>query len=33
MDDVANRELFYGPTCTLRTDDRVTVQRNSLMAE
>ena len=33
MDDVANREFFFGPTCTLCTDDRVTIQRNSLMTE
>jgi hypothetical protein len=33
MDDVANREYFYGATCTLCTDDRLTVQRNSLMTQ
>ena len=33
MDDVDNRAYFYGPTCTLCTDDRVTVQRNSLMTQ
>jgi hypothetical protein len=33
MDDAANRQFFFGPSCTLCTDDRVTVQRNPLMTE
>jgi hypothetical protein len=33
MDDQANRQFFFGPTCTLCGDDRVTVQRNSLMTQ
>jgi hypothetical protein len=32
MDDVANRQFFFGADCTLCTDARVTVQRNGLMA-
>jgi hypothetical protein len=31
MDDTANRAYFYGAGCKLCTDNRVTVQRNSLM--
>jgi hypothetical protein len=31
MDDQANRQFFFGPTCTLCTDNRVTIQRNPLM--
>lgn len=31
MDDTANRQFFYGDGCTLCTDNRVTVTRNSLM--
>ena len=33
MDDTANRKYFYGTSCTLCTDSRVTVQRNSLMTQ
>jgi len=33
MDDTANRKYFYGASCTLCTDSRVTVQRNSLMTQ
>jgi hypothetical protein len=31
MGDEANRQFFFGPNCTLCTDNRVTVQRNALM--
>jgi len=31
MGDTANRKYFFGPSCTLCTDSRVTVERNSLM--
>jgi hypothetical protein len=31
MDDTANRAYFYGSTCKLCTDNRVMVERNSLM--
>jgi len=31
MDDTANRKYFFGPSCTLCSDSRVTVDRNSLM--
>jgi hypothetical protein len=31
MDDTANRSYFYGSGCKLCTDNRVTVERNSLM--
>jgi hypothetical protein len=31
MDDQDNRQFFFGPSCTLCTDTRVTVQRNPLM--
>jgi hypothetical protein len=31
MGDTANRKYFYGSSCTLCTDSRVTVQKNSLM--
>jgi hypothetical protein len=31
MDDEANRQFFFGPTCTLCTDNRVTLQRNALV--
>jgi hypothetical protein len=31
MDDTANREYFWGDNCKLCTDNRVTVERNSLM--
>ena len=33
MDDEANRQFFFGPTCALCTDSRVTIQQNSLMAQ
>ena len=33
MDDQANRQFFFGPSCTLCTDGRVTVQRNGLMTQ
>ena len=33
MGDTANRKYFYGTSCTLCTDSRVTVQRNSLMTQ
>lgn len=33
MDDQANRQFFFGPTCALCTDNRVTIQRNGLMTE
>jgi hypothetical protein len=33
MDDTANRKYFYGTSCTLCTDSRVTVTRNSLMTQ
>ena len=33
MGDTANRKYFYGASCTLCTDSRVTVQRNSLMTQ
>jgi hypothetical protein len=31
MDDVANRQFFFGPDCALCTDDRVAIERNGLM--
>ena len=31
MDDVANRRFFFGEDCALCTDNRVTIERNSLM--
>jgi hypothetical protein len=31
MSDTANRKYFFGPDCTLCTDNRVMVQRNELM--
>jgi hypothetical protein len=31
MGDTANRKYFFGPSCTLCSDSRVTVDRNSLM--
>lgn len=31
MDDTANRQYFYGASCTFCSDSRVTVMRNSLM--
>jgi hypothetical protein len=31
MDDEDNRQLFFGPSCTLCTDSRVAVERNGLM--
>ncbi len=31
MGDTGNRKYFFGPSCTLCTDSRVTVDRNSLM--
>jgi len=31
MGDQANRQFFFGPTCTLCGDNRVTVERNPLM--
>ena len=33
MGDTANRKYFFGTSCTLCTDSRVTVQRNSLMTQ
>jgi hypothetical protein len=33
MDDVDNRQFFFGPSCTLCTDNRVAVERNGLMNE
>jgi hypothetical protein len=33
MGDTANRKYFYGSSCTLCTDNRVTVKRNSLMTQ
>lgn len=33
MGDTANRKYFYGTSCTLCTDSRVTVTRNSLMTQ
>jgi len=33
MGDTANRKYFFGSSCTLCTDSRVTVQRNSLMTQ
>lgn len=33
MNDSANRQYFYGSPCTLCTDSRVTVQRNSLVTQ
>ena len=33
MNDTANRKYFYGNACTLCTDNRVTVQRNSLLTQ
>lgn len=33
MDDTANRAYFYGSSCKLCTDSRVTVERNSLMTQ
>ena len=33
MGDTANRKYFYGTSCTLCTDSRVTVLRNSLMTQ
>jgi hypothetical protein len=33
MNDTANRKYFYGSTCTLCTDSRVTVTRNSLLTQ
>jgi len=32
MGDTANRKYFYGTNCTLCTDNRVTVMKNSLLA-
>jgi len=32
MGDTANRKYFYGASCTLCTDNRVTVMRNSLLS-
>jgi hypothetical protein len=31
MDDVDNRQFFFGPDCALCTDDRVAIERNGLM--
>ena len=31
MGDTANRKYFYGTNCTLCTDNRVTVMKNSLL--
>jgi len=31
MDDTENRKYFYGDNCVLCTDNRVTVEKNSLM--
>ena len=33
MGDTANRKYFYGTSCTLCTDSRLTVERNSLMTQ
>jgi len=33
MADQANRQFFFGENCTLCTDNRVTVQRNTLMTQ
>lgn len=33
MGDTENRKYFYGPSCTFCSDNRVTVKRNSLMAQ
>jgi hypothetical protein len=33
MNDEDNRQFFFGPTCTLCTDNRVTVQRNAIMTQ
>lgn len=33
MNDTANRKYFYGTDCTLCTDSRVTVMRNSLLTQ
>ncbi len=33
MGDTANRKYFYGSSCTLCTDSRVTVKQNSLMTQ
>ena len=33
MDDTANRQYFYGASCKLCTDNRVTVERNGLMTQ
>jgi len=33
MADTANRKYFYGASCTLCSDNRVTVMRNSLMTQ
>jgi hypothetical protein len=33
MNDTENRKLFYGPSCTLCTDNRVQVMRNSFLTQ
>jgi hypothetical protein len=33
MGDTANRAMFYGASCTFCTDNRVEVERNSLMTQ
>ncbi len=33
MGDTANRSYFYGPSCKLCTDNRLTVERNTLMSQ
>ena len=33
MNDTANRKMFYGTDCTLCTDSRVQVMRNSLLSQ
>jgi hypothetical protein len=33
MNDEANRQFFFGPSCTLCGDSRVTVERNALMTQ
>ena len=33
MDDTANRAYFYGSGCKLCTDNRVTVERNTLFTQ
>ena len=33
MNDTANRKMFYGTDCTLCTDSRVQVMRNSLLTQ